>query len=193
MEYSTTTILNKEEISYLASLYIKMQPLVMARYYNVFSVMRADIPESTSDDKWLSIKSKLNSYYPEGYNHINYFLRYQEGSFCTLHTDSPQVVTQTSITLIDRSDDIVGGDILLRKQHFTVGKGIHTPTDEEIKQGKVLPLKQPLTKEIKPLMTVPQKVGETIWYMSNIQHGVSYISKGHRLVLISWYKQNENN
>jgi predicted 2-oxoglutarate/Fe(II)-dependent dioxygenase YbiX len=48
-----------------------------------------------------------------------------------------------------------------------------------------------MTSKTKVIEVVKQDIGETVWYPAQKMHGVSLVKKGYRLVLISWYKDNE--
>lgn len=183
MSYQVTNLLDDSDIEYLCNTYKSRGHYTVMRYYNLFSMERSD--SKLTDDRWLHIKSKLDGYYPKGEGVAYYFLKYIEGSFCALHVDSPKRVNHTSITLLSKSEDLDGGDIVIQKTNFGLRKGVNIPTEEEITSGKI---SMPLIKDVKPLQVVKQQVGETVWYSGGLSHGVTYVNKGHRLVLISWYK-----
>lgn len=191
LEYKVENTLDKTEITFLNEMYNSMsdKKLTYTRYWNLFSVDRIDIPKEYSDPQWLSITDKLVKRNPGCYGSLHYFLKYSQGSYSTLHIDSQKNANLTSVTLIDKSDDLIGGDILLKIKRFGLRKGIVTPTDEEIKQGRA---DAPALKGMLPIITIPQNVGESVWYLTRNAHGVTYVTKGYRIVLISWYK-NENN
>lgn len=190
LEYSVENTLDETDIAFLNEMYTSMldKKVTYTRYWNLFSVDRIDIPKDYSDPRWVSIVNKLTKRNP-GYNDsLHYFLKYSQGSYCTLHIDSQKNANQTSVTLIDKSSDLVGGDILLKLRKFGLRRGVHTPTDEEIKQRRA---DAPMLKSMLPIITIPQRLGESVWYLTRNAHGVTYVTKGYRTVLISWYK-NEN-
>ena len=189
LAYEVTKLLSESDILYLKDVYDMGKPYAISRYYNLFSMYRLDVKKQFKESNWIKIQDKLNAHYPQGKNIAQYFLKYVEGSFCVMHVDSPARVNHTAITLIDKSIDLQGGEILLHKGRFGLRNGVHFPTDEEAKSSK---LSQSSVSKIKPIMTVPQNIGETIWYPAKMSHGVSYVTQGYRLVLITWYKDENN-
>lgn len=187
--YKTQT-LNSGDIKLLKNLYNSLSGIEAARDFNLFSVVKKDVGNHP-DFKRIAdkLRSKCN-----GKDITHYFLKYSEGSFCALHQDSPKRVTNTCITLIDKSDDLDGGDIIttstIEDLNLDLKGNLHRPTDEEI-QSKKEPV--PLTHKTKVLSVTKQDIGETVWYPAQMMHGVSLVNKGYRLVLISWYKDNEEN
>ncbi|MDC3266344.1 hypothetical protein OAU13_00295 [bacterium] len=187
--YKTQT-LNNSDIKFLKNLYNNLSGIEAARDFNLFSVVKKNVGNHP-DFKHIADKLREEC---KGKDITHYFLKYSEGSFCSLHQDSPKRVTNTCITLIDKSDDLEGGDIIVTSTVEDLGLklqgSIHRPTDEEIVSRKEPVLS---TSKTKVLNVVRQDVGETVWYPAQMMHGVSLVSKGYRLVLISWYKDNEEN
>lgn len=177
-------ILDYDDIRYLNTFYKSLQGAAYLRYFNLFSIFRKDIPKNSQDDRWLSIKNKIDR---EGAGEciVHYFLWYTEGSFTMLHQDSPHRVTKTCITLVDKSDNLIGGDIILMGPPKVIKGKICAPSDQEIIEKKE-PV--PLLKDVKSIRVVPQEIGDSVWYPAQTKHGVSEVQQGHRLVLISWYK-----
>lgn len=190
LEYNVENTLDGTEITFLNEMYNLMLPrtVTYTRYWNLFSVDRIDIPKDYNDPQWLSIVDKLTKRNPGCYSSMHYFLKYSLGSYCTLHIDSQKNASRTSVTLINKSDDLVGGEILLKLRKYGLRKGAITPTEDEIKQGRA---DAPAMKSMQPIITIPQDVGQSAWYLTRNAHGVTCVTKGYRIVLISWYK-NEN-
>lgn len=179
--------LDWNDIDYLNNLYQSLPGKDFSRYYNLFSVTRKDVPARLGNDKWLPVKAKLDK---EGGQCIaNYFLYYGPGSFTMPHTDSPLRVTKTAITLIDKSADLIGGDIIVSRRVKQFTGNIHIPTDEDIKRKN-----EPVfvMNNVTAMNVIKQDVGETVWYPAQMKHGVSQVEQGYRLVLISWYKNEDN-
>jgi hypothetical protein len=176
--------LSTDDIEYLLDFYRSLKGIRYSRYYNLFSVTRKDVPNNLKLERWLQIKEKLDK---EGNGECitNYFLSYDQGSFTTLHEDSPHRVTKTAVTLVHKSADLIGGDILLSERVKVLNGNIHMPTDEDI-VSKNEPV--PLMRKVKSIKVVRQEIGETVWYPAQMTHGVSEVEQGGRLVLISWYK-----
>ena len=110
-----------------------------------------------------------------------YYLRYTPGAFARAHCDDNNLVKKTAITLIDKSDDLEGGDIIVYEPHYKRNMEVNDTTInrynlESYREGDT----------ITPVI-VKQQVGETIEYAHNLKHSVSKVLKGHRTVLVSWY------
>lgn len=185
--YKNTT-LDWNDIDYLNNLYQSLQGKNFSRYFNLFSVTRKDVPAKLDDYRWLTVKSKLDSE-ANGQCITNYFLYYGPGSFTMPHADSPLRVTKTAITLIDKSADLVGGEILVIKRVKQFTGDVHIPTDEDIKR-KNEPV--PVMNNVAAINIIRQDVRETVWYPAQMRHGVTQVEQGYRLVLISWYKNEDN-
>ena len=184
---SKQTILDEIDVNYLKDLYKRLLGREFARYFNLFSIVRKDIHPSLDEPQWKAIKDKLDI---EGKGECitNYFLYYREGSFTMMHTDSPLRVTRTAISLVDKSSDLEGGEIIVGRRVKRLVGEIHLPTDESI-QRKKEPV--PQMSSVMATSVIHQSVGETVWYPAQMKHGVTEVTKGFRLVLISWYKDNE--
>lgn len=185
---SNNRTLDWNDIDYLNNLYQSLHGKDFSRYYNLFSVTRKDVPPKLDDYRWLTVKSKLDK---EGCGECitNYFLYYGPGSFTMPHTDSPLRVTKTAITLIDTSADLVGGEIIAIKSVKKFTGNVHIPTDNEIKRKNE---SVPIMNSVKAINIIKQNIGETVWYPAQMKHGVTQVEQGYRLVLISWYKNEDN-
>lgn len=184
---SKTKTLSSYDIEYLNELYNNLEGKRYTRYFNLFSVIRKDISSQLKDPRWVSINEKLTQ---NKKCIANYFLLYDEDAFAHIHRDSPKRVTSTSITLIDKSKDLEGGEIITSQRIKNSKVGLHIPTDEDIISKKEQGI---LINKVVSFTVIPQDVGETVWYPAQMMHGVTLVTKGYRKVLISWYKDNENN
>jgi predicted 2-oxoglutarate/Fe(II)-dependent dioxygenase YbiX len=152
-----STILSVEEINYLKELYEKLPNTFYEQDHNLFNVYKAYC-DTTISEIWNNIQLKLSNFHGRNANKTNYFLRYKNGSYTRIHKDNPGTVEGSSITLIDRSDDLVGGDIIIARKGYT---------------QKI----------------IPQLIGETVHYSASIDHGVTKVDKGERLVLVTWFRK----
>ena len=161
-------VLTKEEIVYLTNMYDSMPKKFYDRNFNLFNVFKSnlfDVSKTSFGEnerkQFNTIQRKLlafhGSHAPWG-PVTNYFLTYQKDSYAKIHQDNPDTVLGTAITLIERSDDLVGGDII-------VSKGL---------DGKQ--------------RTIPQQVGETVYYSPATFHGVTKVTEGYRKVLVTWFR-----
>jgi len=107
-----------------------------------------------------------------------YFLNYSRGSFTSLHKDTDKVQV-TVITLIDISENLDGGDVLVMKP--LSNRDIKGET--RAKPSFLNPVKEEIVPEVWRL-----DLGESLIYTGYVKHGVTRVKKGNRLVLVSWFK-----
>ena len=93
----------------------------------------------------------------------HYFLNYVEGSWTKMHSDD-DAVSFTGVTIIEQSDDLIGGDTLVL---------------EDRESGR--------------FHKINVDIGETVWYDHDILHAVTNVERGNRKVLVTWMKaQNDS-
>jgi hypothetical protein len=180
-------VLLREELIYLEDLYHRLEEKRYARYFNLFSVGRRDVAADFHEAMWLSIKKKLHRN-PEMTCIGHYFLQYFEGGFANIHRDSPAVVHSTAITLVSKSYDLQGGDILVAQRPVAPQLGIEVPTPSQIESREVV---APSVKQVSAISVIRQGVGQTVWYPAQMMHGVSLVTNGYRRVLVAWYRGEE--
>jgi len=150
-------VLTKEEIVYLADMYNTMPKQFYNKNYNLFNVFKSFVGQK-QNEQWDTIQRKLLAFHGSHAPVTNYFLTYQKDSHARIHQDNPNTVLGTAITLIERSDDLVGGDIVV----------------SESVNGKQ--------------RTIPQQVGDTVYYSPATFHGVTKVTEGYRKVLVTWFR-----
>ena len=89
-----------------------------------------------------------------------YILEYAKDSFARMHMDGLTGNGATTIALLDKSEDLSGGYILVRKEE---------------------------SPDIKSFDVVEQDIGEVVIYNTNVFHGVSKVNNGTRRVLVAWF------
>lgn len=158
-------VLTKEEIVYLTNMYDSMPKKFYEKNDNLFNVFKSNLfnvlksSVSENESKQLNIiQNKLLAFHGSSTPITNYFLTYQKDSYAIIHQDSLDSVLGTAITLIAKSDNLVGGDII-------ISKGFN---------GKQ--------------RIIPQQVGETVYYSSATFHGVTKVTEGYRKVLVTWFR-----
>lgn len=149
-------IITSEEVYYLKQLYTNSPKQFHTQDVNLFNVYKSYIRVARSD-MWDNIQAKLINLHGRRCPLTNYFLEYQDKAYARNHRDNPDTVEGTAITLIDKTDDLVGGDIIINRGN----------------KQKVL----------------PQDVGHTIYYTTAVDHGVTEVTSGKRLVLITWFRK----
>lgn len=176
--YQVNQSLAADDIRYLRQLYDRLAGENIKYDYNLFNLKKKNVPPNIP--KFNEIRSKLVAEcgIPD---RANYFLEYTEGSFCLFHQDNPLTVDRTAVTLIDMSDDIVGGEAIIKTK-------IHP---DQLIDGVTRPSIQKIdvTKHTVVPVVVPHPVGSTLWYNQDVIHGVGKVHSGRRIVLITWFRK----
>lgn len=179
-------VLSMEEIHFLKEMYGKLPNKFFAKDYNLFNIYKGIIPPNLPGDlvkMMRHISIRLRDAGDAKNVQTHYFLKYIEGSFTNVHFDSPERVNRTAVTLIDTSDVLVGGQVVLLKD----------VEPQDLLRGEQRPENyfDPKTNKPKVQLRVPlvveQEVGSTLYYNHFVHHGVTKVEKGYRLVLISWF------
>lgn len=170
-------IFNDEERSNLLGYYNSLEPVHWHQQYNLFEVERRDVPGTM---RFSPEFEKLSEY--SGLKTMaHYFLKYGEGSFARAHEDND--TSLTIVTLLD-SKDLVGGEAIckLPYQHRP------RPADKKVSRSGPERQKPPYNREIINYV-IDAKEGDSIVYGPSLRHSVSLVTQGHRIVLISWFKE----
>lgn len=186
-------IFNSHELKFINRLYQFLEPRIYIRYVNLGNVERRDVPEYfyTNSKEWANIVTKLeNTVNSEKQLKVRtcYFLRYIQKSFTAIHVDNPQTTAKTAVTLLDVSTGLVGGDIIIQRK---ANKDDFFKEQDSIGGNSKKLCKPNHLDNITIPEIIKQDVGETIIYDNNLHHGVTRVHRGHRLVLITWFKENE--
>lgn len=142
----------------------KKSSLPRKEFGNVISARRLSL---VADDDSSVLSAALECYHMMGQTNLkpydSYVLEYYEGSYTAMHVDGigdSKYNSLTTITLLNKSEDLSGGNILIR--------------DDE--------------KDLGAMTVLHQSVGEMISYSHRVPHGVSKVLKGTRRVLVNWYE-----
>lgn len=128
--------------------------------------------------QWKSIHD-IDRYMFRKYNartHVHYFLKYIPDSYTRVHQDNKNTVTKTVITLLEESPDLVGGDTLVFDRHY----------QKPMVEGAIFKGKNADDLDLVPV-AVKNDQYQSLIYDWNVQHGVTRVFSGHRIVLVSWY------
>lgn len=106
------SLFNKDEIEYLKTLHQELPSNYHNQDVNLFFIYKTIVSNITSP-LWDSVQEKLLEFHGRRCIVTNYFLRYTVGSYAKMHMDNPNTVDGTAITLLERSDDLEGGDIII--------------------------------------------------------------------------------
>lgn len=154
IDYQIKNILSPQEIKYCNEYFEKSEKKYYDVWHNVVNVNKVEIDLSDAGMRHISNKLLFDNLRIRAF----YMLEYYKDSFAQTHTDNDS--NATSVTLIDTSQDLIGGNTIL----------------------------QDVIKEKKCILSLPSKLGETFIYNGSIVHGVSKVLSGRRRVLIMWYK-----
>lgn len=128
--------------------------------YNIRNAWKQHAP--TSDSVYMNMLSILNEH-TGAVCDKHYFLNYVEGSWTKMHSDD-DAVSFTGVTIIEQSEDLLGGDTLVL---------------EDRESGR--------------FHKINVDIGETVWYDHDILHAVTNVERGNRKVLVTWMKaQNDS-
>jgi len=179
--YIRDKVLSLEEIEEAKTLYDSLEKKKVFQYYNLFDLYRADIPEPL--DQYSFYKTLLRYSGLETHIGAPYFLKYVPGSFTRVHPDNDSKFT--TVTLIE-SENLVGGDSIVIAP-YDKGKTPSRPANEicirNERETKTPPYGHDIVMDV-----IPFKDGDTLSYGPTLQHGVTMVHKGYRIVLVIWFK-----
>jgi len=171
-------ILTKEQLQSAWDLYHEIPIKYAHQDYSLFNVEKrnANSSQKKTNPALISIDKYMKDRY--GYdNQSHYFLKYVPYSWTRVHTDNINTVTKTVITLLEESNDLIGGETLVWDKHYD----LPTPKGSYVQRTGSVHRKQevPCTPKLNS--------GESLVYDNGTRHGVSLVERGHRIVLVSWY------
>ena len=181
--FDKKVILSKEQRHQLLDTYYKLEGYYAHQDYNLFDVTKKffekDSVQSHSGIK--ALEDFAVSYPGVGTSYAHYFLHYGSSAFTKAHSDDDDSIGLTIVTLLETTDNLVGGDTL-----------VHLPYTKEEENGYVkrqsnTPTKAPIGERIIPRI-IPMVEGESVIYDRALMHSVTQVESGHRVVLVSWFK-----
>jgi len=178
--YTIKNILDDESIRNLKSCYEEITPLFAHQDYNLFDLEKRNV-SSKIFQKYKKDFLKIHKIGEEkNLTSMNsYFLKYEKDSFTRLHRDDENIVKLTIVTLIETSN-LVGGETLILNRYGRKSRPKH-------KYAKRTEKAPPYDKDIIPTI-VDLKDGESVIYDAKVLHGVTKVTEGHRIVLVTWFK-----
>ena len=179
--YQIENIINNDDRHQLIDLYNSIDPGFSEQDYNLNLVDKRPI---RGHHPYIDPIKKIEKYANRDvYSH--YFVMYKPGSFTRLHTDNADEVGLTIVTMIDMVD-LVGGDTLV-----IIPRDPSDPNIQERRKGQGSGIKKGTVAAGQSIIPkiVNCKNGDSMIYDRNLTHGVTYVEKGLRLVLVSWFKR----
>jgi hypothetical protein len=177
--YIMDNILSDEELDEARDLAASLDFYSVFQMYNIFHLDRADIPKEDTS----GFTNTLMKYSKHDTGVGSYFLRYKEGSFTRLHHDNDTDLTV--VTLLE-DKDLVGGYSIVMGRYDERDRPAHLYCKRHDREDKNPPYGHEIIPDI-----LPVKVGESLVYGPDLQHGVSKVYGGERLVLVSWYRNKQ--
>lgn len=169
-------LINSEEFKSLVELYKSIPPTFAHQDYNLFHLQKKRVPPKNYKNAGLQ---KINEYGLQyGELHSHYFLKYTPGSFTKFHRD--RVHTLSVVTFIEKSTNLVGGDTLFYEPYYET-------TPKENHYVKKIDDQKNDHQHIIPIVA-PSRIGTSLAYQAETKHAVSRVDRGHRIVLVSWFK-----
>lgn len=175
-------ILDSEDLTEARNLYDEHSREVREfhQYFNLFDVKRIDVHGKWNE--WNCVNKVSDSLGVKQMIGTPYFLLYEPGSFTRMHRDHE--TGTTVVTLIDSSDDLIGGDTLIMDTYGSRPRARHKEQKRSGPEDDQPPYGRPIIPRV-----VPMDRGDTLVYGPNLKHGVAQVDQGTRLVLITWWKE----
>lgn len=171
--YTIERIINNDDRHALIDIYNSMPSSFARQDYNLNLVDKRQLTHKLIGN--VPAFKKIEKFAGKDlYSH--YFVMYKPGSYTRMHTDNAKDVGKTIVTLID-AVDLIGGDTLVFLPYV----------DKEKKGEGYIKGQVPEGKDVIPKI-VRCDVGESMVYDRNLNHGVTYVEQGIRLVLVSWFQ-----
>ena len=166
MPYAIKTILNEEEISFLNEFYVNQTQKPSNNYRNLVQTKVVTLKTLDKSIEWLpsvDISSPI-----------------EEKSWIPIEKKLDLVYNSTSVAhyLVYYG---VGSSANLHRDRIPNTLVTIIDTSDDLEGGSVI-----LVDEGRPILLNPRR-GETLSYSDYTVHGVSKLTKGSRLALISWY------
>ena len=183
MSYTTHQIFDDNDLAVLKDYVSTIEWDNVFQDYNLFNLKRHDCKTSDILEpyKKLSEYADRNSATKVGFG--AYFLRYEKGSFTRIHKDNNSKLT--IVTLIETSDDLVGGDAIVLDEYKSPVGG--RPAAYKCSRSGPEKDRPPYGQDI-IMDVIPAKDGESLIYGNDLDHAVSRVHSGQRTVLITWFK-----
>lgn len=183
--YTTKKLLNKNLFDNALEIYESLPTLKMQQDHALYYIEKR-YPGNKLANSRPSVFSCIDDHMKINYNQrrfSHYFLRYDKWSFARVHTDDVTQITNTVITLLDQSEDLIGGETLVWDKFYE----LPLLTPEHNRKGK-----EPTHRDSLVPCSPKLNVGESLIYNGTTKHGVTQVEQGHRIVLVSWYTNPKN-
>lgn len=177
MDYKIENIINEDDRKELIATYNSLPSGKAHQDYNLFDVDKRPIGGTKRE---IPAFEKLDAYAglpPHG----AYFVMYEEESFTRIHTDDDAAIGMTTVTLLDTSPDLEGGETVILLPYTKTSRPIH-----KYRKGNAPEQGRPVIPVV-----VPCGIGQTMVYDNKLSHSVAQVRKGKRLVLVQWYYKDE--
>ena len=178
--YTKERLLSQEEMQEAMELYHSLSNVEYWQYYNLFKVQRCEIPVSARNSGFMKTLHKRAR--TENQIGSGYFLKYPPGSFTKVHRDYTSDLTM--VTLLESKDLVGGCSIVNARWEQNAGRPSHM---EAIREENRHFYGESIVPDV-----IDINDGETLCYGSDLQHGVSKVYEGHRIVLVTWWSNSRS-
>ncbi len=188
--YKVDQILSTEERHELLDTYNNLEGKYAHQDYNLFDVTKKHFePETLQHHAGIKALEKYAlSHDGVGGTYAHYFLHYGRDAFTKNHSDDDAAIGLTIVTLLETTDNLVGGDTLITLPYTKEEHGLTRDSEPYVKRQLKGELgKAPIGQRVIPRI-VPMVEGDSVIYDRSLMHAVTQVESGHRVVLVSWFK-----
>lgn len=178
--YTKESLLSPEEVQEALDLYHQTPMKKYWQYYNLFKVERRDVNGLDVRNAGFikTLHKRARTLCPIS---SVYFLKYPVGSFTKIHGDQNSDIT--IVTLLE-SKDLIGGHSIAMG---TFNESSRPQDWEAIRNDDGYNgYGQDIITDV-----IDLEDGESLCYGPHLQHGVSKVYQGHRIVLVTWWSNNK--
>lgn len=180
MDLKCERILDDSDLDFLRDL---SKELKWKEIYQLWNVFKCNISRPDGRDKHITEKMKTLLGVDSNCVAITYFLDYVPGSFTRMHHDRDSELTV--ITILEQNNLVGGYSLFYDKYLCPEGGRPKTLVCRRDDKEKESP---PYNKPIIPVVVSP-KVGDSLIYDKHLNHGVSRVQSGNRIVFVCWFRK----
>jgi len=186
-KFQKETILSNDERHELLDTFNKEKGNYAKQDYNLFDVTKTHFAKDTiyKHKAIRSLEKYAASFPGVGGSYAHYFLHYGRDAFTKQHSDDDASIGLTIVTLLEKTDNLVGGETLIHLPYNKPDKGGEGYIKRQA-HFKDDPKDAPVGERIIPRI-IPQEEGESVIYDRALMHSVTQVEQGHRIVLVSWF------
>ena len=181
-------IISDKERHELLDTYNRTKGQYAKQDYNLFDVTKTFFDKDTiNKHKAIKTLEEYAASFPGvGTSYAHYFLHYGRDAFTRAHSDDDASIGLTIVTLLEKTDNLVGGETLIHLPYNKPDKGDEGYIKRNREGGQKDPKGAPIGQRIIPRI-IFQDEGDSVVYDRSLMHSVTQVEQGHRIVLVSWF------